>query len=193
MAIDFSQVKTITIPEGSVTKITDSNGNILWQGVQSEGWHTIWEGSKTCSVTKSGTNTPVFSGEVPSLVHTRFGTGYTPKIRITFSYSNTNTDHNNWKNKFMVNNSAQTTISSPLTIDAVADASISFLAVNICIISCGSSDNKVNIGVGLRKKRDTENNSSIFSLGRLVAGNNINSYDGNFTITFTVTKIEQYY
>lgn len=38
MAIDFSQVKTITIPEGSVTKITDSNGNILWQGGgQSEG------------------------------------------------------------------------------------------------------------------------------------------------------------
>lgn len=42
MAIDFSQVTTITIPEGSVTKITDSNGNILWQaGGQSEGWHTI--------------------------------------------------------------------------------------------------------------------------------------------------------
>lgn len=38
MAIDFSQVKTITIPEGSVTKITDSNDNILWQGGgQSEG------------------------------------------------------------------------------------------------------------------------------------------------------------
>ena len=31
MAIDFSQVNTITIPEGSVKKITDSNGNILWQ------------------------------------------------------------------------------------------------------------------------------------------------------------------
>ena len=43
MAIDFSQVKTITIPEGSVTKITDSTGNTLWQGV---GWHTIWEGNK---------------------------------------------------------------------------------------------------------------------------------------------------
>lgn len=38
MAIDFSQVKTITIPEGSVKKITDSNGNTLWQGV---GWHTV--------------------------------------------------------------------------------------------------------------------------------------------------------
>ena len=42
MAIDFSQVKTITIPEGSVTKITDSTGNILWQGV---GWHTVFEGN----------------------------------------------------------------------------------------------------------------------------------------------------
>ena len=43
MAIDFSQVKTITIPEGSVTKITDSNGNTLWQG---SGWHTVWQGSQ---------------------------------------------------------------------------------------------------------------------------------------------------
>ena len=43
MAIDFSQVKTITIPEGSVKKITDSNGAVLWQGV---GWHTIWEGNQ---------------------------------------------------------------------------------------------------------------------------------------------------
>ena len=43
MAIDFSQVKTITIPEGSVTKITDSAGVVLWQGA---GWHTIWEGSQ---------------------------------------------------------------------------------------------------------------------------------------------------
>ena len=43
MAIDFSQVKTITIPEGSVKKITDSAGNTLWQGA---GWHTIWEGNQ---------------------------------------------------------------------------------------------------------------------------------------------------
>ena len=43
MAIDFSQVKTITIPEGSVKKITDSNGNTLWQGT---GWHTGWEGNQ---------------------------------------------------------------------------------------------------------------------------------------------------
>lgn len=30
--IDFSTVKGITIPEGSVKKITDSSGNVLWEG-----------------------------------------------------------------------------------------------------------------------------------------------------------------
>ena len=92
MPIDFSQVKTITIPEGSVTKITDSNGNILWQGA---GWHTIWEGNKTITLTKSGTNDPVISGESQHFAQTVAGTGYKPKIRFTFSYSNTNTDYNN--------------------------------------------------------------------------------------------------
>ena len=43
MAIDFSQVKTITIPEGSVNKITDSAGNILWKAKTAE-WHTVWSG-----------------------------------------------------------------------------------------------------------------------------------------------------
>ena len=30
--IDFSSVKGITIPEGKVKKITDSSGNVLWEG-----------------------------------------------------------------------------------------------------------------------------------------------------------------
>ena len=87
MAIDFSQVKTITIPEGSVTKITDSAGNILWQGV---GWHTIWEGNKTCSVKTNGNATPTISGKEDNFAYTLSDTGYKPKIRITFSYSITN-------------------------------------------------------------------------------------------------------
>ena len=40
MPIDFSQVKTITVPEGSVTKITDSNGAVLWKE-NPVGWHTV--------------------------------------------------------------------------------------------------------------------------------------------------------
>ena len=89
MAIDFSQVKTITIPEGSVKKITDSTGAVLWK--KGPSWHTIWEGSKTCIIEKSGYSTPVVSGAKENLAQTVAGTGYKPKIRITFSYSNTNT------------------------------------------------------------------------------------------------------
>ena len=44
MAIDFSQVKTITIPEGSVNKITDSNGAVLWKLAPTAEWHTVWSG-----------------------------------------------------------------------------------------------------------------------------------------------------
>ena len=198
MPIDFSQVRTITIPEGSVTKITDSNGNTLWQGIQSEGWHTIWEGSVTCSLTKNGNNNPAASGAVPSLVHTRFGTGYKPKIRITFSYSNTNTDHNNWKDKFIVNGSTKTTISSPLTIDAVGDLSF-FSTYTILAIACDSIDNNasnsVGLGIVLKKTRDTENNNIKISLDKYAKGsdNDIRAHTGKFTVTLTVTKIEQYY
>ena len=193
MSIDFSQVKTITIPEGSVTKITDSNGNILWQGGgQSEGWHTIWEGSKTITVTKSGTADPVISGEAQNFAHTVAGTGYTPKIRITFSYSNTNTDYNNWSNKFKVNNSFKTTISSPVTIEAVKEAIIASFYTNICLILCIYTDDKAYLGVGLKSKKDKNNNNINFSLVKDIS-NSIVNYACNLTITFTVTKIEQYY
>lgn len=46
MPIDFTQVKSLTIPEGDVTKITDSSGRVLWQKI-TQGWHTLWEGSVT--------------------------------------------------------------------------------------------------------------------------------------------------
>lgn len=57
MAIDFSQVKTITIPEGSVNKITDSAGNTLWQGA---GWHTVFEGSFSKTI-NSNSGRPVIN------------------------------------------------------------------------------------------------------------------------------------
>ena len=79
MAIDFSQVKTITIPEGSVTKITDSNGNILWQG---SSWHTIWEGNKKISTEQ--TDTFIF-GDVP----------YSDKLKLRISFSELNA-YSNW-------------------------------------------------------------------------------------------------
>ena len=72
MAIDFSQVNTITIPEGSVKKITDSNGNTLWQG---SGWHTVWEGNK-----KIG-----YDGPTSKFVFATEPYSDTLKIRVSFS------------------------------------------------------------------------------------------------------------
>ena len=77
MAIDFSQVKTITIPEGSVTKITDYTGNILWQ---SANWHTIWEGDKTITATDKS-----ISGDSNNFCQTAENTGNSPQIRITYT------------------------------------------------------------------------------------------------------------
>ena len=189
MAIDFSQVKTINIPEGSVTKITDSNGNILWQ---STSWHTIWEGNKTCSITKSGNNTPVISGADENFAQTKIGTGYTPKIRITFSYSNTNTDPN-WSTVYYLNSLPNANpLSSPLTIEFVNNM---FNNSKLCAIACKyvDADKKAHsVYVGLWKKRDTNNNNLIFQLNG-ESSTDINSYSGNFTLTFTITKIEQYY
>ena len=72
MAIDFSQVKTITIPEGSVKKITDSSGNTLWQG---SGWHTVWEGNQ-----KIG-----YGGQTSKKVFATEPYSDALKIRVSFS------------------------------------------------------------------------------------------------------------
>ena len=185
MAIDFSQVKTITIPEGEVTKITDSSGNTLWQGV---GWHTIWEGNKTCSVKVSGSNTPVISGNEDNFAQAAIGTGYTPKIRITFSYS-INNNNSRWENRFYINNIRDTIFpSSPLIIDEVKNTSDNKL--------CGPglrhySGAGPDARVVLSSDKDTENNRIILSL-KITLGSFV-GYSVNFTITLTVTKIEQYY
>lgn len=71
MAINFSQVKAITIPEGSVKKITDSQGNILWKaGPQ---WHTVWSGSisKTVS-TNAGSDVDIWTNNVSGTATFRF-------------------------------------------------------------------------------------------------------------------------
>ena len=191
MHIDFSQVKTITIPEGSVTKITDSTGNTLWQGV---GWHTIWEGNKTCSIKLNNNNPSVIIGNEENFAQTAIGTGYTPKIRITFSYSIT--DHSSdFKDRFNINDEyydlSSTTVSSPFTIDELDNTYSDEYSIFGPFVRHIRSLN--DAGVMLYKKRDIENNRVIFSLSTYDDGIKGGNYGAYFKITFTVTKIEQYY
>ena len=191
MAIDFSQVKTITIPEGSVTKITDSNGNTLWQGV---GWHTIWEGNKTCSIKMNNNKPSVISGNEENFAHTVNGTGYTPKIRVTFSYSITN-HSSDFKNRFNINyknyDLPNTITSSPVTIDELDDTySSEYSILGPFVRHIRSLHDALAV---LRKKRDVENNRVNFSLKAFDEGLEGGNYDAYFTVSFTITKIEQYY
>ena len=75
----LNDVKQITIPEGSVTKITDPSGNILWQ---SASWHTIWKGniSKTWDKNENRVYLPICNVVI---------TDKPTKLRITGSINNT--------------------------------------------------------------------------------------------------------
>lgn len=90
MAIDFSQVKTITIPEGSVKKITDSNGNILWKAKTAE-WHTVWSGIQKIGYEGYTGSEFLFATEPYSdtlKIRVTFGILYTWKLSGDDGYSN---------------------------------------------------------------------------------------------------------
>lgn len=82
--MNFSQVKAITIPEGSVKSITDSLGRILWKKSSSI---VLWEGSWSASN----------SSISPDLTLTLPDSGPV-KLRITFSsiFEN-NSDNGSWR------------------------------------------------------------------------------------------------
>ena len=71
--MDFSQVKSLTIPEGSVKKITDSTGAVLWK--KGPSWHTVWEGSQ-----KIG-----YGGQTSKFVFATEPYSEALKIRVSFS------------------------------------------------------------------------------------------------------------
>ena len=105
MAIDFSQVKTITIPEGSVTKITDSSGNILWKEKTAE-WHTVWEGSKKIGYDGS-TGSEILLATEP----------YSDALKIRVSFSSLSaipgSSGDSWNSSYTPSNQ-----SSPVTYDS---------------------------------------------------------------------------
>ena len=185
MAIDFSQVKTITIPEGSVTKITDSTGAVLWQ-VESGSWHTVWEGSKTCYATNATT-----SGIAINFAQTATGTGYTPKLRITFSLTvvDSSSPSNKGLIRYYINNNTGTTAPiSPIIVDALNEPSSTTVLLGGYIFY---NNYNYSIYVGLWTTKDTANNRISFSLQADFNQPSFTPYKGK--VTMTITKIEQYY
>ena len=187
MSMDFSQIKAITIPEGSVKKITDYQGNIIWEKPkQKPEWHTIWEGSKDIGAYK-GTK----RGEENNFAQCANGTGYTPLIRVTFSNLTATSGIGNPTKSYIVND---TTIyypkpSSPqeMTLNVPeTPSSIDVLSARVYYSGWGGTSHAQGL---IWAKRDTSNNRVIFNATVLCYGGDVNYY----TAGFTLTKIEQYY
>ena len=166
MAIDFSQVKTITIPEGSVTKITDSNGNTLWQ---SASWHTLWKGSVTSNNDTSRikvANLNALSGTVT--------------LRVT--WSSTASGGYDMTTKYYNNNGWQNTTTikphNPFQFDLDTAFDREY------IVGCARFAN--NRGRDCYLEWD-----HIYKTFNLSGG--VKDSDGGVNLSMTVTKIEQYY
>ena len=181
MAINFSQVKTITIPEGSVKKITDSNGAVLWKE-QPNNWHTIWEGNKTIKY-KPGYST---EGSSYSFASTENGTGFAPRLRITFSFSNgskySSSDYfEYYKGSYSAQKEKPT---SPVEVDVISNDTQVLGIMQV-------SPYKFRAEVYLYKNNDTSNNRVTFDLKG--EGFSDISSSSIYYVSMTITKIEQYY
>lgn len=135
----------------------------------------------------------VISGNEENFAHTVNGTGYTPKIRITFSYSIANVNAN-FEKRFNINGKgyslSSTTITSPVTIDKLDNNYSVYTIIGPLVMHTESYH---TARATLRKKKDVENNRVIFSLLASDDGLEGGNYGAYFTVSFTITKIEQYY
>lgn len=181
MPIDFSQVKTITIPEGSVKKITDSTGNILWKE-QSAEWHTVWEGNKTI---KASANKNI-TGAISNFASTANGTGFTPHLRITFLFNTGDTSGTDLKYYNNDRTPMPEKPTSPLEIESVVGDD------NMIVL--GRYQNypyEFTVEALLVKYNDTSNNKISFSLKGQCSTQY--SHSSSYYVSMTITKIEQYY
>ena len=168
MAIDFSQVKTITIPEGSVKKITDSNGNILWKEKSAE-WHTIWEGNET------GGN-PIYLNELSGQV----------TLRVTWSCTASGGD-SSYKTTYFNNNGwANTTATKP---DSPFQFDLNTGSTRKYIVGVKRYD---SYNTGGSSSLDWYYRSSAPG-SYFYISNGHSSGGSDVRVSMTVTKIEQYY
>lgn len=172
MAIDFSKVKTITIPEGSVKKITDSQGNILWKE-QTGDWHTVWSGSisKTVS-TDYGPNVDVWTNNVSG----------TATFRFTFTMSASGGESGS--RTVYYNGSSKLTTTEP---SSPIQQNITYDTTKLYIV--GVRIDNMNSGSSLKMSNVTLNYNGIKH--RFYLKGNTGASGSNGTVTLTITKIEQ--
>ena len=178
MAIDFSQVKTITIPEGSVKKITDSNGAVLWKE-NLVGWHTVFEGNWSKTI-DSNSGVPII--DICNLVDCEAPL----KLRITGSINST--IYNPMGTFNWIGESSQSISTIPLNINkeiTVTDSGIptskSLVILQFECYRYRFEDVKIYFYIQVNNNNKT--------LRFNIITNKLEEY----TLTLNITKVEQYY
>ena len=180
MAIDFSQVNMMHIGIMGVDKITDSTGAVLWQG-ESGSWHTVWEGSRTIKASADKSTIGIYT----NFASTTNGTGFSPRLRITFSFDDRSSIGHTIKYYNNSRNPQAQKPSSPLVIESVVSDDNMIVLGNY-----QNSPNEFTIEALLVKSNDTSNNRIRLSL----SGDYSGTYTSpNYYVSLTVTKIEQFY
>ena len=180
MAIDFSQVKTITIPEGSVKKITDSNGAVLWKE-NLVGWHTVFEGNFSKTI-NSNSGRPII--DICNLVDCEAPL----KLRITGSINSTIF---NPRGKFNWIGEGEQSISNstiPLNINK-----------EITVTNSGIPTSNLLVILQFECYRYRFEDVKIYfyiqvnSNSKTLRFNIITNKLDDYTLTLNITKVEQYY
>ena len=178
--MDFSQVKSLTIPEGEVTKITDSSGNVLWQKI-TQGWHTVFEGNWSKTI-DSNSGRPTIN--ICDLVDCNAPL----KLRITGSINSTMYNPRgtfNWigeSSQSISNSTIPLNINKEITVtDSGIPASKLLVILQFECYRYSYEDVKIYFYLQF--------NSNSKTLKFNIITNKLNDY----TLTLNITKIEQYY
>ena len=164
----LNDVKKIVIPEGEVKKITDSTGNVLWQGAS---WHTIWKGSVT-------------NNNEPSTIDVVALNDLSGTVTLRVTWSCSVSGGSNIPTMYYNNNGWQNITStkpdSPFQFRLNADSNRSYIVG----VDKSSDDGK---GRSCYLSWKLYNKSFVLSGGVGAKG------DGGVNLSMTITKIEQYY
>lgn len=182
MALNFSQVKAITIPEGSVTKIT--------VGTSSAEWRTIYDGTAHVGWLMHSSNYPTASSivhyqhQTDNFCNTLSGSGYTPQLRITFSSGINWTSPTTGENPSKDSNTV-TYYGSPGITSGTFTTTISNTGSDYPFAGMQVANKKIKVYA----LQDTTNNR----LNLYFEYANGTTYGSPITTNYTITKIEQYY
>ena len=139
-------------------------------------WSAVWSGSKTCKIAKG---TISGSGNV---CYTASGHGYNTQLRLTFTMSLSGGSGTNYYRKYGQTSDTTTKPSSPVsfTINATTSDTI--------VLRARRASSGTGAYVNVNVKRDGSNNRNVVNMNAGAA-----SGASDYTVSITLTKVEQYY